>query len=690
MPKRNESYTIRLAVENGRVVRTEFGQVGVTGEKAFKMIDSAGKGAKRTLGDLGSLVVTRLVPAFAALRLGRSILDNIQSFELLDNKIRGLSDGAEDYSQIQEFLKDKATELNVSIRTLTESYSELLALQKNGLLDRQDVNDLVVGFANIKAALGVDDNQIGQVLFGLSQALAAGTVRAQDFNQVVSPIPKLLGDMERAAGLSAGELRNLVNDGKLASDQFGAILIDALSDYGGAAEEMSDTQTAALTRLNNSWTELSRSLGEGGVTDSIVTTLDFLTGLNDAIIQGARHNTDYIKSAGTMETTVFSLSYAFKEMQHSTKLSYDILLAYREELQRFIGIAQQDNFVPNFTVQDVGDANPFVGLIEFERRLREQMSTLSQDSKDALDGSLSLDGSIDLEAPPVPQLKPDKIIAKGYDARKKAQEDAIKLLEREQQKIRNVIEALEFQSEQLRRNEREQAVHNNLKQAGVALDSEQAQKIRELTEANYDLQEAQRRSAEIQKEQLERLEEQTQITYDTINGITKAAIGGQIRSWEDLGDVVLNQMQNILISLTRLDNQGIGSLFGGGGISSIISGALGIFGGGSPSAIANPNIAGTSYLLPTYSEGGIATEPSIFGEGRMAEAAVPLPDGRTIPVTLSGGSTGGDTYVIDARGADKAGMERLLQLIKKLDGSIETRSLSAVRNEAGRNPNFLG
>jgi hypothetical protein len=44
--------------------------------------------------------------------------------------------------------------------------------------------------------------------------------------------------------------------------------------------------------------------------------------------------------------------------------------------------------------------------------------------------------------------------------------------------------------------------------------------------------------------------------------------------------------------------------------------------------------------LPAFAGGGIATagHPSIFGEGSMNEAAIPLPDGRTVPVTLSGSS----------------------------------------------------
>ena len=50
-----------------------------------------------------------------------------------------------------------------------------------------------------------------------------------------------------------------------------------------------------------------------------------------------------------------------------------------------------------------------------------------------------------------------------------------------------------------------------------------------------------------------------------------------------------------------------------------------------------------SIPLNKYANGGIANSPqmAIFGEGRGPEAYVPLPDGRSIPVTMRGGSGGG-------------------------------------------------
>lgn len=64
--------------------------------------------------------------------------------------------------------------------------------------------------------------------------------------------------------------------------------------------------------------------------------------------------------------------------------------------------------------------------------------------------------------------------------------------------------------------------------------------------------------------------------------------------------------------------------------------------------------------LKRYASGGIATSPqlALFGEGRQPEAFVPLPDGRSIPVTFkNGGQTGGTSVVVnvDAKGTSVQG-----------------------------------
>ncbi len=86
-----------------------------------------------------------------------------------------------------------------------------------------------------------------------------------------------------------------------------------------------------------------------------------------------------------------------------------------------------------------------------------------------------------------------------------------------------------------------------------------------------------------------------------------------------------------------------------------IANALGGGFGGSTAAFANGGImtAGGPVSLKKYANGGIANSPqlALFGEGRSPEAYVPLPDGRSIPVTMKSdgqaqGQAGGNTSVV--------------------------------------------
>lgn len=71
-------------------------------------------------------------------------------------------------------------------------------------------------------------------------------------------------------------------------------------------------------------------------------------------------------------------------------------------------------------------------------------------------------------------------------------------------------------------------------------------------------------------------------------------------------------------------------------------GSLSFFGGATKSAMGNIMTGDGPMPLKKYATGGIARSPqlSIFGEGSQPEAYVPLPDGRTIPVTMKGGQSG--------------------------------------------------
>jgi len=74
---------------------------------------------------------------------------------------------------------------------------------------------------------------------------------------------------------------------------------------------------------------------------------------------------------------------------------------------------------------------------------------------------------------------------------------------------------------------------------------------------------------------------------------------------------------------------------------------------------------GTMLGMDSYASGGIANSPTLalFGEGRGAEAFVPLPDGRSIPVSLEGGAGSGPAVgnvTVQIVANDTKGFDRLL------------------------------
>ena len=141
-----------------------------------------------------------------------------------------------------------------------------------------------------------------------------------------------------------------------------------------------------------------------------------------------------------------------------------------------------------------------------------------------------------------------------------------------------------------------------------------------------------------------------------------------------IGDLVRIQIQQSitkpLAGLISGNASGIGKLFG--------------FADGGVMSSAGP------MPLRAYAGGGIANSPQValYGEGSMAEAFVPLPDGRSIPVSLSGNG-GGSSIVINqpiTLNAQNASAETVGQIRALMPAFIaeNARTVTAVVQQAMR------
>ncbi len=252
-----------------------------------------------------------------------------------------------------------------------------------------------------------------------------------------------------------------------------------------------------------------------------------------------------------------------------------------------------------------------------------------------------------------PVAGPDDGAGSGSASTRNAAADAAI---RQAQAIADLVDQYGFEGEQLGRNAQEQELYNALRQAGVGIDTAAGQAI---AAALGPLQQQREAIAA----NTAAMEEFSSITKDALSTFFTDLSQGKSLA-ESFGDVLANLGNQLLQS-------GLGALFGNGSGANpfgIIGQAFG-FADGGIAANGRPKM---------FANGGVSNTAAVFGEAGP-EAAVPLPDGRRIPVDLrmpqtSGQGRGSTTVTlhmpIDATGADAAGLARVERKVAELKASL--------------------
>lgn len=208
--------------------------------------------------------------------------------------------------------------------------------------------------------------------------------------------------------------------------------------------------------------------------------------------------------------------------------------------------------------------------------------------------------------------------------------------------------------------------------AGLTVTPELAASIETLAE-NY-------AKASSAGEMLKASQDRARQSAEEFKGMSKDLVSGfisDLRNGASAADALSNALNKVLDKLIDI---GLNSIFGigGAGGGGILGGLFSIFGLAKGGIVANSR----PQPLKTFARGGVSNSAAIFGEAGP-EAAVPLPDGRSIPVKFhepsvpkrSSGQSSvfAPTYNIDARGADQAAVARLERGLAERDRTESKR-----------------
>lgn len=246
------------------------------------------------------------------------------------------------------------------------------------------------------------------------------------------------------------------------------------------------------------------------------------------------------------------------------------------------------------------------------------------------------------------------------------------------QKLREAAEEIGLTKEQVN------ALHLARLDSNIALE-EQNQLTREELGVSADLLNIYQRRLDLMREQRDitaraqiaqanedTRKEQEQASKEFAKGVhqdLKGALSTAFRDTKDplgaFGDALANVVYSRAATALAeaMATQAMSAMGGGDALASVFS----IFG------FENGGVMSSRGALPlqAYANGGVATGPqlALFGEGRMNEAFVPLPDGRSIPVSLQGGGeniTVNQPLVINAPNAGPETVAQIANLMPSL------------------------
>lgn len=182
-------------------------------KRAGKEVNKTASGMEKSFKRVGSAIVAAL--SFQAIKSTLLLAD---SMNMLDARIRNVTKSAKDFQIVRKGIRDIAKETGNSIQSIaTLSQNLLIAGESIGASSDQIVQ-MTSNLNKLGSIGGSSAEQMGNAMLQFGQAMAGGIVRAEEFNSIVENTPLIAQSIAKGMGLTVGELRKAVIEGKVLSE----------------------------------------------------------------------------------------------------------------------------------------------------------------------------------------------------------------------------------------------------------------------------------------------------------------------------------------------------------------------------------------------------------------------------------------------------------------------------------------
>ncbi|MBI3157587.1 MAG: tape measure protein [Burkholderiales bacterium] len=269
----SESVNIRLSVSGAAQAQADVQRVG---QALGDMPQRMGAGVSSISTQIGRLRDLWLgLQGLQLFGVGlRELAQMADGFTSLNARLALVTGGTSQASAQFGRLLDIANRMQQPVQEVGQLYIGLARSADNLGASQKDMTRFTEGVAASLRLSGTSSQAAAGALLQLSQMMAGTTVQAQEFNSLIDGAPELLRVVAAnldGTGVSMGELRRRVLDGKLGTKDFFDAFLAGSDKLSAVAQQMPPTIGGALTEISNNALRLVGSLDRemGGISTSI-------------------------------------------------------------------------------------------------------------------------------------------------------------------------------------------------------------------------------------------------------------------------------------------------------------------------------------------------------------------------------------------------------------------------------------
>ncbi|MGC6248282.1 tape measure protein [Bisgaard Taxon 45] len=244
------------------------GALGAKSGIGAKGLDALGKQADNVTNKLGKTRagiesisrqlsrLQQLSTAFIGINLGtsgiQSLLNTADAYNNYEARIRLVSRSNKEAQGTFRELMQVANDTGQLFKATAELYTRVY----RSMGSNANSAEILQFTKTIQQALvvsGAGAQEAKAALIQLSQGLASGTLRGEEFNSVAEQAPVILEMLQKSLGKTRGELRKMAEDGELTPQLILAATKEAQEQIQAQYDQMPKTISRAVNELSNAW-----------------------------------------------------------------------------------------------------------------------------------------------------------------------------------------------------------------------------------------------------------------------------------------------------------------------------------------------------------------------------------------------------------------------------------------------------